>query len=334
MKVAVLGGYGTVGRRLTIEATSAGHLVTAAGRNRARLWEVPAHDHVRLSTEDMTAIRDLAAAHDVVVNATGVEDPRLAQGSTQGGAAFMDISAETGYLDELSRLMPARPVAAGIGLAPGLTNILAATAPGKEPLHIGIVAGIGEPHGEAARAWVWGAAGRPVTSGGTLDGVYRRARRFEVPGLGRRTLLRAGFGEQDQLARDLGRPVSTWLGFDPAWATALLGVAGIAPRSAEYLDRLSGPAARFTNRDRWTVVVDDQNAPVAAATGLRQVDATAVVAALCLEHLATAPARVYAAHELVGLDDLQDGLSSAEIEVTTNASTINQQEERVHHSSS
>ncbi|MEQ7128842.1 hypothetical protein ABN034_30490 [Actinopolymorpha sp. B11F2] len=321
MKAAVLGAYGAVGRRLAVEAATLGHVVTAVGRDGTRLSGVPAHDHLRLSMTDLAGVRRMAAAHDVVVNATGVEDSQLALASTEGGAAFMDISAECDYLGELSRLAPVRPIAAGIGLAPGLTNLLAVAASGEGPLHIGIIAGIGEPHGDAARAWVWSVSGRQVTSGGTTQRVYRTARRFDVPGLGRRTLLRAGFGEQDQLATSLDRPVSTWLGFDPAWATALLAVAGIAPGAAAYLDRLSGPAATLlAQRDRWTVVVSEATSTRAWATGRREVDATATVAALLLERLATAPPGVYAADELARLDDVREGLSRAGIEVATNPS--------------
>lgn len=208
------------------------------------------------------------------------------------------------------------PVADGIGLAPGLTNLLAVTVPGDGPIHIGVVGGVGEQHGDAARAWIWRGAGRTVTSAGTTQHVYRTARRFDVPGFGRRTLWRAGFGEQDQLHADLARPVSTWLGLDPAWASPLLGLAGTVPPTAPYLDRLSGPfAARFSSYSRWSVVVTDATSPVTWASGRRETDATSTVAALCLEPLRAATPAVYAAHQLVQLDDLCTDLGRAGIQI-------------------
>lgn len=318
MRVAVLGAYGAVGRRLVAHARSLGHAVTAVGRDSDRLAQVRADEQVALDLHDTEALRALARTQDVVVNTTGVEDPGPARTATAAGAAFMDISADGAHLDRLARIdSPERPIAAGVGLAPGLTNLLAAAVPpGDDPLHIGIVGGVGERHGDAGRRWVWDAAGRPVTSGGAVEYVYRRARRFAVPGLGHRHLLRAGFGEQDQLAADLDRPVSTWLGLDPPWVTALLGVAGFVPGAGVHLDRLSGPVARWLGAyDRWVLVVANTTTPIAWASGHSETDATATVAALCLHALHHATPGVHAAHRLVTLDELRDELAHRGIRV-------------------
>ena len=241
MKMAIIGAYGAVGHRLAERAMARHHRVTALGRKPERLAHVPADVRRVVALGDTDAIARVAATHDVVANATGSEDPRLAKLVTDAGAAFADISADGGYLDRLARLRIRRPVAAGIGLAPGLTNLLAASVPGVGPVHIGIIGGVGEPHGDAARRWIWGSAGQLVSSGDRAERVYRTGRRFDVPSFGRRTLLRAAFGEQDQLAADLGRPVSTWLGLDPAVATVLLRLAGAWPWLAPRFDRLSKP---------------------------------------------------------------------------------------------
>jgi hypothetical protein len=319
MRVAVLGAYGAIGCRLVAQAAASGHTVTAVGRDPVRLATVPAAHHVRLGVDDPGGVRALARTQDVLVNATGVEDPAVAVAATAGGAAYADISAEGDHLQSLRQLpRPRRPIAAGIGLAPGLTNLLAATAPGHSALHIGVVGGVGESHGEAGRRWIWEVAGRVVTSGGRPERVYRHVRRMRVPGLGHRHLLRAAFGEQDQLAADLGRPVSTWLALDPPWATPLLGVAGAAPRLAVHLDRLADPlAAPLGAYQRWGVVVTDDRGPVAWATGWQEVHATATVVTLSLEALHHAEPAVYAAHQLLDLEDLSPGLVSAGISVGT-----------------
>lgn len=319
MRVTVLGAYGAVGRRLVAAARALGHRVVAAGRRPDELARVPADDHVRLGITDHDGIRSLARTQDVVVNATGIEDPDLAVLVTSHGAAFMDLSAEGTHLERLARVDPPdRPVVAGVGLAPGLTNLLAAMVPGTGPIHIGIVAGVGEQHGEAGRRWVWESAGRPVDSGGTTQHVYRSARRFRVPGLGRRSLLRAGFGEQDQLASDLGRPVSTWLGLDPGWVTPLLGLAGLFPAAGPHLDRASAPVATLLRRHTdWHVVVGDATRPVAWASGRLEAHATATVAALFLDPLVRAEPRVHAAHHLVTVHDLRAELARSGIRIDT-----------------
>lgn len=315
-RVAVLGAYGAVGRRIVAQASARGHQVTATGRDAERVARVPADAHRVLRLDDTPALAAVAATHDVVVNATGVESVSLASALTEAGAAFLDISAESSYLGALARLRVRRPVAAGTGLAPGLTNLLAASVPGSSPLHIGIVGGAGERHGRGGREWIWRTAGRLVTSGGAAEHVFRASRRFEVPGFGTRTLLRAAFGEQDQLADDLQRPVSTWLGLDPAWATATLRLAGAHPRLAPHLDRLSGPVAGLLDgRDRWGLVVTDGTQPVRWARGRSEVEATAALAALFVEPLHRADPGVHPAHRLAGLDEVQAQLTDLGISV-------------------
>jgi hypothetical protein len=313
VRVAVLGAYGAVGRRLVSEAGRQGYLVTAVGRDGARLRTIEAAAHRVASVRDADAMRRLATDHDVIVNVTGSESPDLVEHVTSAGAAFVDIGAEPSYLEALATMRPARPVLAGTGLAPGLTNILADAVSGAGPLQIGIIAGTGEEHGAAGRGWIWRTAGQPVGEGH----VYRTRRRFDVPGLGTRTLLRAAFGEQVQLARTSNREVTSWLGLDPPFATAFLRLAGALPATGRYLDRLSAPLARLTpQQDRWVAVVAAEGETRSWASGRRQSVATAVVAALSLEPVLSAPPGVWAAHELVAIADIEDGLRAADIVVS------------------
>jgi hypothetical protein len=298
---------------LVTQASRQGYRITAVGRDSARLHAIGADAHEVASLRDPDAMRRLAAGHEIIVNATGSESLDLVEQVTNAGAAFVDISAEPAYLGALATLRPARPVLAGTGLAPGLTNILADAVPGAGPLQIGIVAGIGEEHGAAARDWIWRTAGEQL--GGKA--VYRAGRRFDVPGLGPRTLLRAAFGEQVQLARTGGREVTSWLGLDPPFATAFLRLAGAVPASGRYLDRLSAPLARATpKRDRWIVVVAAGGKTVSWASGRSQSVATALVAGLSLRPVLAAPPGVWAAHQLITIADIEDELRAADIVVT------------------
>jgi uncharacterized protein YbjT (DUF2867 family) len=321
MRVAVLGAYGAVGRRLLTECARHGHFVTAVGRDAARLASTPAPSHRQASVTDARAMRMIAAEHDLVVNTTGSELPELATHVTESGAAFVDISAERGYLDAL-RALPhlARPVLAGTGLAPGLTNLLAHAAPGSRPLQIGIIAGVGEKHGDAAREWIWRTAGTLADQNDPASGVYRSGRRFDVPGMGPRTLLRAAFGEQAQLSADTGRAVSSWLALDPPFTTVFLRLAGALPVTARYVDRLSGPLARAAPaRDTWTIVIADRRRTISWARGHNQTAATAVMTALSLEPTLKASPGAYAAHNLLDIDDVRSELELAGVTISQRA---------------
>ncbi|HEX8850253.1 MAG TPA: NAD(P)-dependent oxidoreductase [Gemmatimonadaceae bacterium] len=70
MRIFVTGSTGVVGRRLVPMLTAAGHQVTAAGRDRARLATIAAHGAatVQLDLFDREAVRRALAGHDAVVN--------------------------------------------------------------------------------------------------------------------------------------------------------------------------------------------------------------------------------------------------------------------------
>jgi saccharopine dehydrogenase-like NADP-dependent oxidoreductase len=114
-----------------------------------------------------------------------------------------------------------------VGLAPGLTNLLAAevyaTSPG--PVDIAVLLGAGEKHGAAAIDWTYRLLGRhfPDTQQtGRMVRNYTQPRRFPLPGYGRRSLFLTDFSDQHALTRDLGVPVRTYLGVDSRLVTASL----------------------------------------------------------------------------------------------------------------
>ncbi|WP_460368956.1 saccharopine dehydrogenase NADP-binding domain-containing protein, partial [Actinocorallia lasiicapitis] len=119
--VLVLGGYGAVGRRLAPLLREGGDTVVSAGRDPDR-----ADRRVDLAEPGLSSYLAALDGVDVVVNASGAEDPRLAELATRHGAAFVDVTATPAYVAALERLDLPRPVLVSVGLAPGLTNLLAA----------------------------------------------------------------------------------------------------------------------------------------------------------------------------------------------------------------
>ena len=123
--------------------------------------------------------RAALASVDVVVNAAGVEDPALAAIAAERVAAFVDITATSAYVAALERLRPRRPVLVSVGLAPGLTNLLAAAVHEAEPgpIDIALLLGAGERHGAATvllAGLTWIPGGCPGRRGAcTLPGTDR-----------------------------------------------------------------------------------------------------------------------------------------------------------------
>jgi hypothetical protein len=204
----------------------------------------------------------------------------------------VDISASTGVLAGIEALDPLarwhrRSAVVGVGLAPGLTNLLARACVDHLPevagIDITILLGLGERHGADAVRWTIDALAAPPRSGAA------RPRRVAIPGSGTRTAHPFPFADQHALHASLGIPVTTRLCFDSRALTA----AAFALRPA--LRRLPRDAvARVATRtrvgsDRYAVTVTasapDGRTVDAGATGHRQSHATAVVAAHVVREL-------------------------------------------------
>lgn len=96
----------------------------------------------------------------MVVNCSGTEDPEVARAAIRAGADFVDVSATREYLDALVLLAPEarahnRRILVSVGLAPGLSNLLAMglhrASAHPEPLELTCLLGSGEAAGSASR---------------------------------------------------------------------------------------------------------------------------------------------------------------------------------------
>ncbi|WP_199432074.1 hypothetical protein [Qaidamihabitans albus] len=287
MRVLILGGYGATGALLVAELREHGATALAAGRDPARADRV-----LDLRAGPDAAYRAALDGVDVVVNAAGAEDPRLVAATTEHGVPFVDITASTSYVAAVERLSPAAPVLLSVGLAPGLSTLLAtavhAAAPG--PVDIAVVLGAGEHHGVAATTWTFQLFGRrfPDTHGGAAVRNFTRPRSFDLPALGRRRLYRADFSDQHSLTRDLGVPVRTYFGLDSwaaTWALALLARVPGASRAPKGLP--------LPGTDRWLVLARGGDGHARSARGRSQSRATAVLAAAAARAATALPSGVH-----------------------------------------
>lgn len=303
MRTLVLGGYGAVGTHVVNRLRHRGLEAVTGGRDPRRTDRV-------LDVRDPHSLRAALAEVDVVVNASGHEDRRLAEIVTGSGAALVDITATSSYVAALEQLRLPRPVLLSVGLAPGLSTLLAAFvhagAPG--PVDLAILLGAGERHGPAAVEWTRRLLGRSAADPGTGRPVRNltEPRTFTLPGYGRRRLHRADFSDQHTLTRDLGAPVRSHLGLDSRLATLWLTALTRIPSASRFpLHRL--PATVFGD-DGWCIQARAADGTTRSIRGRHQSHATAVVtefAALRVHDLAPG---VHHLHHVATLDDLPTDL--------------------------
>ncbi|MCG5211926.1 saccharopine dehydrogenase [Streptosporangium sp. KLBMP 9127] len=297
MKALVLGGYGAVGVHVVTELRARGDVALAAGRDPRRADLVV--DLRRPHTLDaaLTGV-------DVVVNAAGTEDPALVDHVTSHGAAFVDVTATTGYVAALESSAPAAPVLLSAGLAPGLTNLLAAAVHEKAPhgpIDIALLLGSGERYGKASATWAYHLLGRRFDDPATGEEVrnYTRPRRFELPGHGLRRLYRTDYSDQHVLSRDLGVPVRTYFGLGSRLATGALATLTWIPGASTI-----PPTLHLPGDDRWLALARSRDGHTRWLTGRVQARATGVTAAIAARTAPHLPAGVHHLHQVMGLTDL------------------------------
>ena len=300
MRVLVLGGYGATGARIVDLLRAGGDTAVKAGRDPSRADRVVDLDRRRLLP---AWVRAVVSDVDVVVNAAGHEDPAVAARFLEQGVGFVDITATTGYVAALERLEPKAPLLLSVGLAPGLTNLLAAAvhkaAPG--PIDLALVLGTGERYGSASLGWSASLLGTTFADPATGASIrnYTRLEWFELPGLGRRRLPRVDFSDQHTLTRDLGVPVRTHFGLDSRLATTALAALTRLPGGGGLARRLHLPG-----RDRWLALARGADGLLRWASGRPQAHATAVMAALAARIAPTLAAGVHHLHQVIGLSEV------------------------------
>jgi saccharopine dehydrogenase-like NADP-dependent oxidoreductase len=304
MKALVLGGYGAVGAHVVAELRAGGDTAFSAGRDATKADRVI--DLHSLHGAERASLRAALSDVDVVINASGCEDPQIASLATADGKAFVDLTATTSYVEEAERLEPSGPVLVNVGLAPGLTNLLAAevhaAAPG--PIDIVVLLGAGERHGPAATAWSYELLGREFRDPDTARRVrnYSEPRVFDLPEHGTRRVYRADFSDQHALTRDLNVPVRTYFGLDSRLATFALSVLTWLPAARSAPRGIPLPGS-----DRWLALARAEDGTTRHASGRGQSRATAVIAVVAARRAVRLPPGVHHLHQVLTLADVPEG---------------------------
>lgn len=239
-QVMVIGGYGHVGQQICLQLSEAyPGKVFAVGRSyeKAEQFSLRTKGRVRPFQLDVKNPLDAGWMNKtkLVVMCLDQDDTSFAETCLRSGIDYLDISAKGAYIEQLAKLDQQHINATAllsVGLAPGLTNLLAAKAVSErmsvEQIDIGIMLGIGDQHGRAAIEWTID----HLHTEYELTESHQRKRVKSLTGgkrvdfggmLGKRYAYRFPFSDQQTLPSTLHVPtVTTRLCFDSRVATRVL----------------------------------------------------------------------------------------------------------------
>ncbi|MDG4786085.1 saccharopine dehydrogenase NADP-binding domain-containing protein [Micromonospora sp. WMMD1102] len=299
-RIVVVGGYGAVGR---VTAETLGQWfpdrVVVAGRDLRRARELTARAPTALRAEAVDVgvpdqVHRMLRGTGLVVMCVERGNETLARECLRRGIHYLDVSASRALLEGIGRLDPlatasGATAALSVGLAPGLTNVLARLCVDRLPdarrVEIAILLGAAGDHGPDSVRWTVAQLGQPVRP---PYGFPVRTR-TPLPGFGDRSTYWFPFSDQYTLAGTLGVPVATRICFDSPALTglvfalrsaglfALLGRLGAEPILNAALSRLHTGTDRFALHV--TAADADGRRVCCAATGRQECRATGIVAA-------------------------------------------------------
>jgi saccharopine dehydrogenase (NAD+, L-lysine-forming) len=230
-RILVVGGYGTVGAHLCRALAVEGGLeVVVAGRRLASAEALAAKFGARARQIDLTDRTTWSSAVegiDLVVMCMDQARTDFVAFVLRRGIRYADITAEDSFFRAVEALpAPARAAALlSVGLAPGLTNLLAIHAAAQldsvEAVEIGMLFGLGDEHGDAALDWLAKKFFDPHRERAPLALDFGR-------GWGRRTAYPVDFSDRHALMRTRGFVANTRMAFESRLTTTLVfGFAGL-----------------------------------------------------------------------------------------------------------
>ncbi|MFE9773670.1 saccharopine dehydrogenase family protein [Streptomyces sp. NPDC005931] len=223
-RILVVGGYGAVGATVTstLDAWFPGRAVPG-GRDAARARRLGGVGVDVTDPEDLLRVLEVLSDVTAVVLCVEPPDARVARVCLERGVHVVDVGATARLLDDVGALHGVAADAGAtavlsVGLAPGLTNLLAHRAHdavgGADGIDLTVLLGSGERHGADALRW---------TVAGLAEPVSVRPLRTELPGHGSRTAHPFPFSDQHTLPRTLGvARVTTRLCLDSRLLTGVL----------------------------------------------------------------------------------------------------------------
>ncbi|WP_206455818.1 saccharopine dehydrogenase NADP-binding domain-containing protein [Aurantimonas marina] len=243
-KILLIGGYGQVGQLIAEQLAPgfpnrlviAGRSLAKATACAARIGEGVTGRVLDVNSGNLGTQLDGVA---LVLVSVDQADTGFAKQCLSHGVDYLDVTAGYEFLRRVSSLdglakRNGATAALSVGVAPGLTNLMAAHAvkamDRTDRIDVFIQLGLGDRHGKAAIGWMLDnldaeyevrEAGRRLSVRG-----FAESRRVRFPGQRfASTAYRFNFSDQQVLPATLNVPsVSTWLCFDSRFLTWLLAV--------------------------------------------------------------------------------------------------------------
>jgi saccharopine dehydrogenase (NAD+, L-lysine-forming) len=158
-KIMIIGGHGQVGQYITRALN--GEALVLAGRSQEKMTAFIKANGIDgeirildIQDPDWTLLEDVKTLI-VCVDQT---DTKLIKYCNKNDMVYMDVTANSDFINQVHKLnIDQASVVLGIGLAPGITNLLAheltkyLTPPAEVQLHV--ILGMGDKHGDEAISW-------------------------------------------------------------------------------------------------------------------------------------------------------------------------------------
>lgn len=156
----IIGGHGAVGQ--TISKALNHHSLVIGGRNTEKI-QLFINSNLKDAQSRKIDIHtfDESLFHDVhtVIVCVDQNSTELVEYCINNNLNYMDVSANSDYIDKVQKLefTNKSSILLGVGIAPGVTNILATQLikenPNLKNVDIHVILGLGEKHGSAAIDW-------------------------------------------------------------------------------------------------------------------------------------------------------------------------------------
>ncbi|QIB69699.1 hypothetical protein Ami103574_10365 [Aminipila butyrica] len=159
-KIMIIGGHGKVGQYITRELKD--YNLMLVGRNKDKIQHFLKKEKIQAEICSMDVHHiDFTKLDGVgwVIVCVDQENTELVEFCDIHGIDYMDVTANSEYLEKIQqlKLRGTSKILLGIGLAPGLTNLLAEKFvlmhPLADEINIEVILGLGEKHGDAAIQW-------------------------------------------------------------------------------------------------------------------------------------------------------------------------------------
>lgn len=242
--IVVVGGYGHVGHTICeiLEEKYPGK-VYAAGRSLEKAERFSQSTDGKVKPLQLDISKPLPPHRldhvKLIIMCLDQTDTRFVRACFQSGTDYVDVSANGFFLSQIEKYrneaeQHGSSAILSVGLAPGITNLLALEAERQlyktDEVNLAIMLGLGDTHGKAAIEWT-------LSSLGERFEVKQQQRQVEVKSftdrkafnfgnyIGRRYAYRFPFSDQQTLARTLKAPtISTRFCLDSVIVTKLLAI--------------------------------------------------------------------------------------------------------------